>query len=145
MSDRDIGDITSKTNLLHADLQRLFHALDMSDPEIENAERSADSKDATLRARKVLKAWRMKDGVNACRRRILDALLECGLVDAKETLEKKWSLVHEGKTNKCPVIMMIPSQGENLYSKVTSIWSGSKNTPYNNHFHAILVKLIFLP
>ena len=100
LSDKDIWDIASKTNLLHADLQRLFHALDMSDPEIENAERNTDSKDIALRARKVLKVWRMKNGRNACRRRILDALLECSLVDAKEILEKTWSFVHEGKSIK---------------------------------------------
>ena len=98
VSDRDILDITSKTNLLYADLQHLFHTLDMSDPEIENAERNTDSRDVLLRANKVLKVWRMKNGKNAYRRRILDALLVCGLVDAKETLEKTWSLVHEGKT-----------------------------------------------
>ena len=99
VSDRDIWDIASKTNLLHADLQCLFHALNMSGPEIENAERNTDSRDVTLRARRVLNEWREKNGRNACRIRILDAFLECGFIDAKETLEKTWSLLHEGKTS----------------------------------------------
>ena len=100
MSDRDIQDITSKIGLLHADLQCLFHALDMSDSEIENAARYVDSRDVTLQARRVLIEWRMKNGRDASRRKILDALLECDLVDAKETLEKTWSLVHEGVQGK---------------------------------------------
>ena len=54
VSDRDIRDITSKTNLVHADLQRLFQALDMSHAEIEKAERNADLQDITLQARRVL-------------------------------------------------------------------------------------------
>ena len=98
MSDRDIRDITSKIKLEHADLQRMFHALDMTHAEIENAERNTDSRDVTLQARRVLIEWRKKNGRNACKRRILDALLECDLVDAKETLEATWSLTHEGKT-----------------------------------------------
>ena len=97
MSDKDIWDITSKTKLLHADLQRMFHALDMSLPEIENAERNTDAGDVTLRARRVLNDWRKKNGRNACRRRIIVALLECGLVDAIEILQETWDLAPQGK------------------------------------------------
>ena len=98
VSDRDIRDITSKTGLLHADLQRLFHALNMTHAEIQNAERNTDSRDIILQARRVLNDWRMKNGRNACRRRIVEALLECNLVDAKEILEATWGFGLQGKS-----------------------------------------------
>ena len=97
VSDRDIRNITRKAKLKHADLQRMFHALDMTHAEIENAERNTDSRDVTLRARRVLIEWRKKNGRNACRRRILDALLECDLVEAKEILEATWDFSPQGK------------------------------------------------
>ena len=97
VSDKDIQDITSKANLEHADLQRMFHTLSMTHAEIENAERNTDSRDVTLRARRVLNEWRKKNGRNACRRRICDALSECSLVDAKEILEATWGIAPQGK------------------------------------------------
>ena len=99
VSDRDIREITSKTNLLHADLQRMFHALGMTHAEIENAERNTDSRDVTLQASRVLNEWRMKNGRNACRSKILEALLECNLVDAKEILEATWGFAPQGKSS----------------------------------------------
>ena len=97
VSDKDISDITYKTKLQHADLHHLFSELGIDDADVENAERMADSRDFRLQAKKVLKMWRTKNGRNATRRAVINALIECELIDAKEILEKKWGLVAQGK------------------------------------------------
>ena len=97
MSDKDIFDITNKTKLLHSDLHNLFSELGIEDTDVENAERIADSRDFKLQAKKVLKMWRTKNGRNATRKAVIDALMECGLVEAKEILEEKWGLIAKGK------------------------------------------------
>ena len=96
LSDKDILDII-KAKLSRAELHRLFLELGISDTDVENAERIADSRDIGLQANKVLKMWREKIGKNATRRRIINALTECSFMDAKEILEEKWSLIVQGK------------------------------------------------
>ena len=97
VSDKDIFAITYKTKLEHAELHYLFAELGIDDADVENAERMADTKDFKLQARKVLKMWRTNNGRNATRKAIIDALTECDLIEAKEILEEKWTLVVQGK------------------------------------------------
>ena len=107
MSDKDILDIASRTKLQHADLHNLFLELGIDDADVENAERMADSRDFKLQANKVLKMWRTSNGRNATRRAVINALMECGLVEAKEILEEKWGLVTQGKFLGNDILFMI--------------------------------------
>ena len=97
VSDKDISAITYKTKLQHAELHFLFYELGIADADVENAKRMADSKDFRLQANKVLQMWRTKNGKNATRNAIIDALTECDLKEAKEILEEEWTLVAQGK------------------------------------------------
>ena len=94
VTNKNISDITNKTKLEHKDLRKLFTELDIDSNDVENAERTADTRDFKLQAQKVLRMWRENNGRRATRRRILDALEECNFIDAKETLEKKWGIGH---------------------------------------------------
>ena len=96
MSDTDIVDITCKTKLLHAQLHHMFNELNIHAADIENAERSTDSRDFKLQANRILKMWRSSNGRNATRRRIINALIECGFIEAKEILEEKWGFLTQG-------------------------------------------------
>ena len=93
VSDRDILDVAK---VLPAHRHTFFYELDMTDSDIQNAEMSADSRDAVLQIRKVLTLWRQQNGSNATRRKVVDALIECGFNEAKEILAKKWDIITQG-------------------------------------------------
>ena len=78
-------------DLLHKDMLKLFMELEMKQPEIEKAQRNADTTDVQIRSVHILQDWRQKIGKSATRRRILEALKRCKLIDAKEILEDIWS------------------------------------------------------
>ena len=90
--DKDIRDVAENANLLHKDLKKLFIELDMKQSDIENAERNADTTDVQLKAMYVLQDWRKQNGQSATRRKILEALTECKLINAKDILVEKWSI-----------------------------------------------------
>ena len=91
VTDGDIRDIAMNSDLLHKDMMKLFMELEMKQPEIEKAQRNADTTDVQIRSVHILQDWRQKSGKSATRRRILEALKRCKLIDAKEILEDIWS------------------------------------------------------
>ncbi|XP_072015013.1 NLR family CARD domain-containing protein 4-like [Amphiura filiformis] len=92
VSDSDIKDIASNATLLHNQLRHLFVELGIKAPDVENAECRIETRDFQLQAIEVLQFWRQSNGEKATRRAIIEALGECHFCDAKEILEKKWSI-----------------------------------------------------
>ena len=96
LSDRDIRDAACKTKLSHAELRHLYLELDIDDTDVERAEGEEKLDDFKLKAIKVLKLWRNKNGNRANRSAILAALNELNeleFIKAKEILEEKWAVV----------------------------------------------------
>ncbi|XP_072048219.1 uncharacterized protein [Amphiura filiformis] len=100
-ADKDLRDVAMNAGLSHADLQNLFIELGIAQPDIERGERNANSLDFQIRSYHVLLLWKSSNGRKDKRKKILDALVECELGEAKELLEEKWSRTPEVKvTNK---------------------------------------------
>ena len=59
--------------------------------DVEKAEEKANTNDANQKAKAVLREWRQREGKHATQEAILNALKECQLIDAMETLQTKWS------------------------------------------------------
>ena len=74
-----------------ADLQNLFYSLRLTTPDIEKAEGSSGTSDVDLRARKVLEMWRQRNGKQATRERVLQALGACENKNARDKLEQIWN------------------------------------------------------
>ncbi|XP_072017961.1 uncharacterized protein [Amphiura filiformis] len=91
VSDNDINDVVYKTHLGRNLLQRLFHQLGITTSDIEYAERMADTRDFKLQSIQVLHFWRQSNGEKATRKAIINALIECNLIEAKEMLVRKWT------------------------------------------------------
>ena len=100
VSDKDIRDVASKAELTHAELRHLYGELELSQADIENQERMADTRDFMLQAEHVLKHWRQKTGKEATKEKLLDTLQECKLNRAKGILEEKWNLTVKGTKRK---------------------------------------------
>ncbi|XP_072023538.1 uncharacterized protein [Amphiura filiformis] len=92
VSDLDIKVVVGKANLTSDNLTELFTELEIPSPEVESAKFGACTSDVKLQSITVLRFWRQTNGRKATRRKILDALRECGFRDAKEILEEKWNL-----------------------------------------------------
>ena len=84
--------MANKAELTHAELENLYRALDIAQPDIENQQGIADTRDFMLQADRVLRHWRQKNGKDATRQKVLDALHECEYIRSKELLEEKWKL-----------------------------------------------------
>ena len=97
VSDKDIRDIAREADLTNADLHNLYGVLVLSDVEIENQERIADTGDFMLQAERVLTYWRQKNGKEATRNTLLNALLLCDCYDAMKILEDRWISLIEGR------------------------------------------------
>ncbi|XP_072026918.1 uncharacterized protein [Amphiura filiformis] len=93
IDDKDIRDVTSKAGLQNDDMVILFVELEIDAPNIERAQRIADTKDFQLQASKVLQTWRKKKGKAASKIVIINALEACKLKDAVEILKDTWKLV----------------------------------------------------
>ena len=75
-----------------ADLERLFHALDLQSTDIEKAQENVSLNDVDLKARNVLLFWRKTKGKAATRERILEALKKCENRNAVQQLEATWNI-----------------------------------------------------
>ncbi|XP_072016289.1 NLR family CARD domain-containing protein 4-like [Amphiura filiformis] len=95
VSSSDINDVVYRAKLGRDQQQHLFRQLGIPSPDVENAERRADTRDFKLQAIKVLESWRQTNGEKATRRAIIDALKECGFIEAEEIIEKQWSLISQ--------------------------------------------------
>ncbi|XP_072016939.1 NLR family CARD domain-containing protein 4-like [Amphiura filiformis] len=95
VTDSDINDVSGNANLLHHQLQQLYIQLGLKASTIENAERGSDSKYPMHQAIHVLRSWRQSNGVKATRKAIIDALIECSLIEAKDILVNKWTLTFQ--------------------------------------------------
>ncbi|XP_072015334.1 uncharacterized protein [Amphiura filiformis] len=96
LSRKDINNVADKAKLGRDQLKHLFIELDIPSSDIANAERRADTRDFKLQAIEVLQFWQQSNGEKATRNEIINALEECGFIEAKEILEKKWSLISQG-------------------------------------------------
>lgn len=106
LSERDLLDITSRADLQYEDLHYLFYELGMRSSDIERAEASADFSDFRLKAKTVLTQWITIEGRSATRKRVLDALIQCGFVNSTEILAKKWGLDTQGKFQRCSSVSL---------------------------------------
>ena len=97
MSDQDIQDVANKAELTRPQLLNLYTALKVTESDIENQERIADTRDFKIQAQFVLRHWRQINGESATRKVLLEALQECGYIQAKQILEKKWEVTEEGR------------------------------------------------
>ena len=81
------------TRLLGPDeFQKLFNDLQIHHRDIRKAEERSGTKDVDLKAKAVLRHWKLTRGHNASRQRILDALYKCGNIETKETLTGTWKM-----------------------------------------------------
>ena len=92
VSDKDIRDVARNAELTRAELENLYSVLEITQPDIENQQGIADTRDFMLQAVRVLKHWRQKNGKDATRQKVLDALHECEYKRSKELLEEIWKL-----------------------------------------------------
>ena len=97
VTDKDIQDVASKANLDYNQLQKLFVELEITQRDIEKQQRIAETKDYEIQAKHVLQFWRQTNGKLATRRKILDALMECTLIEAKDLLVDTWGITFEGR------------------------------------------------
>ena len=78
MTEVSYSDFKDITGLLgHTELQMFFPELGLSPEDIEKAEYSASTSDVNLRARNVLRKWHQKNGLEATREAVLQALNRC--------------------------------------------------------------------
>ena len=85
-------DFTTVVELLTAaELQKLYEALNISYRDSEKAEIGASTSDVNLKAKAVLRQWKQNNGRLASRQAILDAVHECGNLEAEEKLTEKWT------------------------------------------------------
>ncbi len=90
LTETDILTVTHKVGLSRDQLRTLFMELKISDNDVENAQRCADSLDYKIQGNKVLLQWIRMTGKKATRRSIVDALKKCSWTDAAEQLMSKW-------------------------------------------------------
>ena len=89
MSARDIGDVIRLLN--PNDSHELFHAINIEERDIATEKENANSTDPNIQARAVFNFWIRKEASKATRQAILDALLKCCNIEAKEILEDIWA------------------------------------------------------
>ena len=87
-----------KAELSYPELHHLYGELHISQADIENHERIADTKDFQIQAEFLLKRWIQKNGYNATKETILEALHEFRSNRAKHILKKKWGIAEEGRS-----------------------------------------------
>ena len=99
VSDKDIRDVAMKIGLKRDDLHKLYGELLLTLSEIEKEERNADTKDYSIQAVRIISFWREKNGKEATRKKILDALQMCNHNKARQMLEEKWGSTIKGIYN----------------------------------------------
>ncbi len=90
VDDGDINTVALKIGLSNDQLTTLFCELGLSDTDVENARRTADTRDYKLQGKKVLGVWKSQNGGNATREKIIHALKEARYNEAVETLQNKF-------------------------------------------------------
>ena len=79
-------------SLLVDEKKLLYVELGLNAHEVEAAEVTTDSKHPDIKALSVFRYWRTKNGAAATKAKILEALENCNLIDAKEKIESAWNM-----------------------------------------------------
>ena len=98
------------------ELHKFCFQLDgLSCADAKKAERKANSDDPELKAREVLYLWHQRNGRQATRQVVLQAMEKCGFASAAEKLEEKWDSA--GNLYMIPVIpgLRVCQSEVNLY------------------------------
>ena len=94
ISNKDLLDVKKIDDLTAQDLKSVYVELEINQRDIDTAKAEADTGPTDFRGHsyRVLQTWRQRKGKLATRETLLDTFERCGLISAKEELEKIWGL-----------------------------------------------------